>query len=603
MDLKIRVAVTVAVFLCAAGANAQQWSGGVTVAVAGQSVSGNEESFFSQRDIHRGFTSEELSLQRKNDDAFAPLITFRASGFGQAAETDRARLDVRFHAPLTLSLTYDRRDSFFALDDPQRDESKIERWGARATYDGLASGKLTLDLRRLSHTGSAITPLFALNERYPLLTDLNQRSDEVSIRFDSRGPVPFSFEQSFARQQRRDRISPDAANAIGVSDPDLLIASSTTRDDVQNMPTSRLSTSFGGSQFEGAVAMRYTPAKLNATVPVTTTFGIDRGNAGNVSFVDSVTGSASRDAFAGNARFAWRLAPRWLVRASTDYRDTSTDTTLLGQRLIQMINPNGATVELTAPLSNHSILSFTDANERLELERAAGRLTLRAGALASQRYFGGVHRRSTGETLSASWRGSRFFTTADAEHGSFERYVFRTDPQKVNKFHFRAGTVPRSGWSIQGEGRFERGENPTDVANLAHRLNSGSLDVTFAPRDRDALFGVNVGTTNLHTRTDLVLPGNTAGTSIYDLSLLTATAHGEYAIQRVRISGSLTRARDNGSTWPVRTWNGDARVMVRGPARSEFGVFGERWSYNEQLASSADFGVTRYGVLLGWRLP
>ena len=596
MDLKIPVALTVAAFLCAAGANAQEWSGGLTVAVAGQSVSGNENSFFSQRDIHRGFTFEELFLQSKT-------ITFRASGFGQAAETSRARFDVRFHAPLTLSLTYDRRDSFFALADPLRDESKIERWGARAAYDGFSSGKLTLELRRLSHTGSAITPLFALNEVYPLLTDLNQRSDEVSVRFDSRGPVPFSFEQSFARQQRRDRISPDAANAIGVTDPDLLIASSTTRDDVQNMPTSRLSTTFGGSHFEGAVAMRYTPAKLNATVPVTTTFGIDHGNSGSISFVDSVTGSASRDAFAGNARFAYRLAPRWIVRATTEYRETSTDTTLLGQRLVQMINPNGATLELTAPLSNHSILSFTDANERVEIERAGDHLTLRAGALASQRYFGDTHRHSTGETLSASWRGARFFTTADAEHGSFEHYVFRTDPQKVNRFHLRAGTMPRSGWTIQGEGRFERGENPAGVANLAHRLNSGSLDLTWAPSNRDALFGVNVGTTNLHTRTDLVLPGNIAGTSIYDLSLLTATAHGEYSIQRVRFSGSLTRARDNGSTWPVRSWTGDARVMVRGPARSELGVFGERWSYNEQLASSADFGVTRYGVLLGWRLP
>jgi hypothetical protein len=369
------------------------------------------------------------------------------------------------------------------------------------------------------------------------------------------------------------------------------------------MPTSRLTTSFGGSQFEGAVAMRYTPAKLSATLPVTTTFAVDRGNSGSISFIDNVTGSASRDAFAGNVRFAYRLAPRWIVRATTDYRDTSTDTTLLGSRLIQMNNPNGGSLELTAPLSNHSILSFTDAGERVELERAGDHLTLRAGAIASQRYFGDVHRHSTGETFSASWRGTRFFTTADAEHGSFEHYVFRTDPQKVDRFHFRAGTVPRAGWSLQGEGRFERGENPTDVASLAHRLNSGSLDLTWAPSQRDAIFGFNVGTTNLHTRTDLVLPGNAAGTSVYDLSLLTATAHGEYSIRRVRMSGSLTRARDNGSTWPVRTWNGDVRVMVRGPSRSEFGVFGQRWSYNEQLASSADFGVTRYGVLLGWRLP
>lgn len=579
----------------------------MSVALAGQSASGNEESFRSQSNLQSGFAFDELLLQRKSEGSMAPQITFRASGFGRAMPSSRARFDVKFRTPLTLSLAYDRRDSFFALDDttlgPQRDDSRIERWNARATWDGLSSGKLTFDLRRLSHHGSTISPLFALNERYPLLTDLNQRSDEASIRFDSHGPVLFSFEQSFARQQRRDRTSPDAANAIGVSDPDLLLAATTTRSDVANMPTSRVSTSFGGSRYEGVVAMRYTPAKLTSTLPVTTTFAVDRGNSGSVSFIDNIAGSASRDAFAGNARFAFRLAPRWLVRITSDYRDTSTDTTLLGSRLIQMNNPNGQTLELTAPLSNHNILSFTDAGERMELERAGDRLTLRAGVLASQRYFGDVHRHSTGETLSASWRGSRFFTTADAEHGSFEHYVFRTDPEKVNRFHFRAGTLPRAGWTAQAEGRFERGENPSEIASLSHRLNSGSLDLSWAPHDRDALVGFNVGTTNLHTRTDLVLPGNTAGTSVYDLSLLTATAHGEYSIRRVRMSGSLTRARDNGSTWPVRTWNGDARLMVRGPSRSEFGVFGERWSYSEQLASLADFRVTRFGVVLGWRLP
>lgn len=575
------------------------WTGQVSVAVVGRDVRGSEASFRSQSDLRSGFVLDDLSLSRSG-------FSLTASGFGNAEPSRRARAEMHFRSPLTLTLSYDRRASFFAIQDstvgPRRDDWSIERWNLRAAWDGWSAGKVSLNLRRTAREGSAVRTFFGLNEIYPLALALDEKTDEATLRLDTRGyPLQFSFEQSFAHQQRRDRSAPAAAGALGAADPDTLVAALNDRSDRQNVPTSRAVATYASERVEGKASVLYAPARLSATIPTTATFGVNGGAAGNVSFVDTVASSATRDARAGTAAFTVRMAPRWSVSLSGDYRDASTDGALLGQRLVRMTNPNGSAIDLTTPLDGASVLDFTDAGERLEIQRSGDHLTLRAGVLASQRRVNGVDRHSSGGSVGLSWRGGRLTAGADAEHGTFSHTIFRTDPETVDRLRLRAALPLGRGWSVQSDGRFERGENGRDVAALRHRSNSGALDLTWAPAGSEASAGVDIASTSLSTRTDLMLPGGAAGVSRYDLSLLTATLHGRLPVGRVVVAGAATRTRDNGSTWPVAAWSANARASVRVSPRADFALFGERWIYDERRAVADDFHVWRYGVALTWR--
>ena len=579
---------------------AAQWSGSIGVAAAARQVSGSDASFRSQANLRSGFALDELTLKDGN------RFSLSASGFGNAEPSQTARFDYHFKSPLTLTLAYDRRDAFFSLADATRsDDWYVARYNARAVWDGWKAGVFSLDLRQMQRGGSSIRPYFGLNEQYPVLFGLHDTQREATLRFDTRGyPFRFGVEQTFSRFTRRDRLTPFGGNAIG-SDPDTLIGASSLQNDRQNTPTTRfvLST-LSSDRVEAVIGGIWTPMRLRATGPVTTTFGINGGNTGSVAFIDDVTSSASRDVIAGNARVAVRLAPQWLVRFSGNYRDSSTDATLLGTRLIRMINPQGAQMELTTPLGTtlpRSLFDFTDGNARLEIERRGEHLTLNAGGIASERTVAGIHRRSSGLTAGVAWRATKWNGAADFEHGTFEKYIFRTDPDKVDRLKLRGGIAIRPTLQLQADGRFERGSNPSSIAALNHHANFGALDLVWFPKGSDASAGFNISSTQLRTRTDLVLPGNIPGLSEYNLSLLAATAHARYAPGRYAFSGSLTRTRDHGSTWPLNAWNADARATVRLTKHFDAGIFGNYWSYNERLASVDDFNATRYGVLLVWR--
>jgi hypothetical protein len=591
--------VVASLLLFSSFASADDWSGSIGIAAAARSVSGSDASFRSQTNVRSGVSLDGLTLTRDR-------LTLTASGFGNAEPSESARIVYRFRTPLTLTVAYDRRDSFFNVSDSLRaDDWNIARYSARAVWDGWQAGAVTLDLRQLQRGGSAIRPYYALGEIYPVRLRLRDVQREATVRFDTRGyPFRFSFEQTFSRFERHDRLGSTGLNAVG-GDPDTLVDTSNLRNERQNVPTTRLVlSSDAGDRVEAIGTAVWTPSRLRSTGPVTTVFGIDGGSAGRLAFIDDVSSSASRDVVAGNARVAIRLAPRWFVRFTGDYRDSSTDSTLLGTRLIRMTNPQGAETELATALglgARRSVFDFTDAAGRIEIERRGDHLVLRAGAIGSQRDVANVHRRSSGATAGLSFRNARWSGAADYEHGTFEKFIFRTDAEKVDRLRLRGGMSIGTAFRVQADGRFERGENPVSVAALNHRSNFGSLDLIWVPAGRDASAGLTASSTQLHTRTDLVLPGNVAGRSTYDLDLLALTAHGRYAIGRYAFAGAMTRTRDHGSTWPVRAWNANARATVRANKRFDYGLFADYWSYDERLASVDDFNATRYGVLLVWR--
>ncbi|MEE8523038.1 MAG: hypothetical protein V3T72_03830 [Thermoanaerobaculia bacterium] len=89
-------------------------------------------------------------------------------------------------------------------------------------------------------------------------------------------------------------------------------------------------------------------------------FAIGGGAFGTVEFIDDLVSSAEMDSLVGNLRLGFRLAPRWTLRFESDYRDTSTDATLLGERLIRVTNPFGNVFEIAGAVDESSLFDVSE---------------------------------------------------------------------------------------------------------------------------------------------------------------------------------------------------------------------------------------------------
>ena len=112
--------------------------------------------------------------------------------------------------------------------------------------------------------------------------------------------------------------------------------------------------------------------------------------------------------------------------------------------------------------------------------------------------------------------------------------------------------------------------------------------------------GLTVDWLDLDSETDLVLPNGAADVSVYGLDLLTITAHGYTRINKTKLSASITKMEDSGSTWPVKFWNSKLNISYPLTESVDLSLFLEQWSYSEELANADDFDVTRYGALIRW---
>ena len=165
-----------------------QWSGEVELAAVGDSVDEGLDSFRSQYNLDDGFGLEDLGLQYIAEDG--ALFSVTASGFGTIEPVQHAALIYKPKAPWEFSLDYDRRESFFFLNEfeqPSRaDDWNIERWHANARFDGWSAASLNLDLRYQQRDGQVTRPLYALNELYPLQVDLDETLREASFSLETR---------------------------------------------------------------------------------------------------------------------------------------------------------------------------------------------------------------------------------------------------------------------------------------------------------------------------------------------------------------------------------------------------------------------------------
>lgn len=597
-------------------ASAQGWSGSVGLAFLAQDADGSEDSFRSQVNLDEGFVLEDLVLTSAAEGSKEPRFTLTAHGFGNAEAAQRARLEVKLDSPWRFALAYDRRESFFSLRESElglrADDWDIQRWRGSLVYDGWAAARVGLDLDYYDRQGSVRRPIFGLNELYPLAVDLDDTMREAAVRIETRTlPVHLVFEQALATYERSDRRRPAGSENLAGGDPDLFAVAADRRDEQRDVPTTRLAATYGGSRVEVAGSLVWSPAELDGPGAVSEGFDIAGGRVGRVEFIDDVVSSADFDTLAGNLRLGIRLAAHWTLRLEADYRDTSTDAALRGERILRVTNPLGQVFDIAGSIDQRSRIDLTDDRQRLTVEWSDRGWSVWAGGFTASRDVAwrlgeegetvAVTRDSDGALVGAAWSRGGVTGSAEYERGSFDRFVVRTDPETVDRLTLRLRASLGGGWEAHGQGRFESADNPDRIAGLDRSSDAYGIGFGWAADDGETGFGLDLDQVDLTSDTDLILPRGGSGVSRYDLALTTVTAHGRAKLGRARLSGSATRLDDAGETWPVESWIARGRAGFDVTEDLEVALVGEYWSYDEERADGDDYDVNRYGLALRWR--
>ncbi len=592
--------------------HAEGWNGTISLGYVGESRSGNEDSYRTQMGLSDGLWLEDLELRWRPAEESQSSFELEAGGFGDAEPSEYARLRYELDSPWTFQLDYDRREAFYGLIDPvlavNRDEWAITRWRGQVRWDGWRAAQLGLDLRYYERSGWATRSHWGLNELVPLRVNFDQSMTEVALKLETKTlPVKLVFEQGFSMYERNDRYSP-AGTDPGSSNT--FEEASTTRSDEIDTPTSRLLLTYGKRRTEVAGSFLYSPSSLDSSGLTTFGYGVEGGSFGQIAFVDDLLGSADFDTLAGNLRFAYRFAPQWKVRLIGMYRDRSTDTSLLGSRILRLTSPLGDVNDIVGPIDDRNVLDVQEQRLRGEVEWSANAWSVWAGAFFGSRETdwrlrsdtdNRVTRDGDGFLLGFGYRPStRLRLSGEYEHGAFDRYAFRTEPRDVDRLQLQAEIGLAKGFSLRLQGRLEEGENPREVAGLDHSADSYAIHLDWNAKDGDTGFGLGLDSAAIRTTTDLVLPNGDDGRSIYDLDLLTPTLWGRVGMGRAHLNGNVVWVDDRGDTWPVSSWIFRARVGFDLTEQTEISVFGEYYDYDEERTDVDDYDTTRYGVALRW---
>ncbi len=594
---------------------AQQIHGSIAAGYAWLDVNGNGSAFRTQETIDQGFLLDDLRLTWGRP-GHGPAGSLNAWGFGQAEPSEHARLTTFLGRGWHLDLGYDSRDSFLALASAERaaraDRWHITRYRATTSWDGWRFAKLELALSRTERGGVIHQPLYAFHDRYPGQVTLDETRDQAALRIETRTlPVHVTFEQTYAHYERKNRW---AAAPPGFIDPDntgRLTGLGTTFEDDQDVPTSRLTADWAGSRVAVTAGLLYSAADLDATGAGWRELAVDGGAAGTLRFVDDLIGSATTDTLAGELRAAVILGPHWYLRLNGHYRDASTDSTLLGQRLLHAANPTGIALDLSAPVNDNGRFDFTDTRGELDLEHRASTWSAWAGVLGANRDVSwrltqdgepvDTSRSSTGFLAGAAFHpGHGIDGNVEYEHGDFNDYIFRTDPDTVDKVTARVRARLGHGWHLAVHGRWEQSSNPAPEADLESTSAAAGLSCSWTPPGSTTTIGADLGVVGLTTDTGLVLPTGTPGHSRYDMSLRTVSLYGSAVLGIIDLNASCRYLTDNGDTWPVDAWNVDLRAGVHIVAHIRLEGFVQYWSYDEDRANRDDFDASRYGVVVGW---
>ncbi len=611
------VLVVAVLTLLAAVAAFPQWTGEVEAGYAWESVGGSEESYLSQTGLREGFLLESLTLRYASSDGPGDPFVLKAWGFGNAYPDEHARMTVRLPKSWKLELNYDRRESYFHLAGTdlglRSDDWRLTRWTGRVIWDGWSAARFTLIFRHVKRDGRTHRYFYGLNELYPMGVNLDETMKEATLRIETKTlPVKLVFEQSLARYDRNNRWLPEGRTDVTGNDPDLLAALSTDRKERQDVPTSRFMAAYAGTRWEVAGSLLYSSSDLDSSGFASRSYDVGGGTIGQIAFEDALSGSANQDTFAGNLRLGFELGSGWVLRLSGDYHDTTANSDLLGQRLVRAGKPGLPGLVLCGPVDERGNFDVTNRLARVELEKSSTRWALWGGFFAGSRDVSwkrttddpgaDIKRNSDGFFFGGSFKlGERTTLRGEYEHGDFQRYVFRTDPNIVDRFTLRLRSSWENGWFADAHLKIEDASNPTTGAGLDHESTAVGATLGWDSTDGETGVGLQLDNMKLHTATGLILPGDVPGYSQYDTDIWTLALRGHTRWGPVRLHGDILRMEDRGKTWPLNFWDATARATFEAAARTAFTLFLTYRSYDEDRTDLDDFDSTRIGFTVHWR--
>lgn len=596
---------------------AQGLHGDVAAGYAWMDEGGSLSSFRTQYNLGTASFLEAITLEWARPSGGPPVVSLKAWDLGDPSPDHHGRLSFAPLCGWRFDVAYDSRNSFYGLEDspvhPRSDRWHIERWKASVTYDGWRSVRIGLTFRQTRRDGEADRVLYGLNAFYPMRVNLEERLREASLRVETKTlPVRLFFEQSFGRFRRDDGWRPLGGRDLSGRDPDLLARLTTTQKDDADLPTTRLGGVFRNDRWDVAGTLLYSRWDLDSAGISSKAFEVGGGTVGRITYLEELAGSASQDTRAADLRAAYRLGGGWTLRFLGNDRRSNADSDLMGLLLLHAGRPGLPGLTLSLPRDDRGFFDVKDRSASLEAAWDGRALHLWGGFFDGSR--GVDYRRSldgetfsedrdtTGYRLGGSWEAcERLRVDGEFEHGSFERYVLRVDPESVNRLTLRLRSRWGAGWALSLQGRFERADSPSSQSGLDHAADAYGARLSWDNPKGQGGFFLAVDRNRIRTWTDLVLPGGEASLSDYDLRLWTAEAGGYFTLGRLSLNGALLRIKDSGGTWPSSGWVGDARATLAGPKGTRLSLFAQRRSYDEVLGSLGNFRFTRYGAVVGWR--
>lgn len=587
------------------------WTGSIGAAYIWQSSSGNEDAFRSQLGLREGFLLDELALDFRGTGGVEEF-NLDGWGFGNANPSQTARLGIQFRGGIGFEVDYDQRNSFFALAGGdlslRSNDWDITRWKASLFFDGWEPVAAALIYRKYHRDGTVNRPYYGLNELYPASVVLDESMDELTLWLGTRTlPVKLELEQSLARYERANRPSPGGQQSINGTDPDLLDGLGSTYRNTIDVPTTRFTASYGSRSFEGVATVIYADSDFDSNGAAFSSFAIGGGDIGTISFMDELVGSAQMENLAAAVNLGFRIADRWTLRLDGNYRDATTDANLLGARMVRSQSPLGGGLDLSVPVDDEGRYETTDQVVRATVQYRAASWGVWVGGLTGSRDVRwdddyDVTRDTDGWFVGGLLDlGRTVDVTFEYSMGDFQRYVFRTDPQDVNRAVLKLRSQLGKGWKLNIHGIHEKATNPSEVADLDWKTTPYGVGIAWASGGGHASAGMTIDLMDLTSRTGLVLPSGQSDVSLYDTDVMVGTLYGSLDREVWRLSGSTTYLTDDGSTWPLQSWNVQARVSLLSKCGVEYGLTGEYWSYNEDRGDVDDYDVTRYGLFAIWR--
>jgi hypothetical protein len=600
--------------------------GSIGIGYAWQHTNGNKDAFASQYDLSQGLFVENLQLDLRRYATGYDRFEFKADGFGGDPHQHVSFNMVDRDHGWALKLEYSRNEVVFpspALDltglsgmpTPSGDLANggafsITRWTGSLTWDGWKAARLRLDLREVQRSGDQLFAYYGLGQPYLALTSLDEKSQEAGLSLETRTlPVKLVFEQDIAKYVRESRggVGNDGQPLLG-PDPDALAKYDTPGKDSSTVPTTRLSAVYNNGTFELVGQGLYRRDRLEADRNDTTAYAIGGGQIGQMGYLDAVMGSADSDTKLADLRLGLAVTQGLTLRVKGHYEDVSTDSTLIGQEILQLSGPGGS-LGFPSVINDSGYLDRTDKDVGGEAEFKAGPFGLVVGYHDGSREVGWKHgddytkqrvtRDAKGWDATASLALGRVFTAEVGwDDSSFEKYVFRTDPETVKRVWGKLSARPVAGLELAAHGSHETLDNPPTVADVSRPTNSVGVSATFT-RTNGAFASLSVDSLTLTSDTAIAYsaPGLTTGVSYYDTDVLTTSLRAAVPIgSAVRLTGGGLYLKDRGDTLPFTSKAYDLEVEVPGPFKTRLALFGNYWAYDIKSASDQNYDVTRYGV-------